>query len=161
MSDKNRDVGQSFKKLVDTVKVLRSDKGCPWDRKQKVKDVKNHILEEVYELCEAVDSKDSELIKEEIGDVTLLLVFFSALFLYLREVKGLKGFSKEKSYSEISKAFHEFQKQGSKDSIVKLIFHCGCFLSADNVNLEFILKEKVNREASSTLYESGESKKEE
>ena len=70
----------SFQKLVEVVDVLHSPKGCPWDRKQKVSNIKNYILEEVYELCDAIDVKDPELIKEEIGDLFLLLVTFSYMF---------------------------------------------------------------------------------
>ena len=70
----------SFQKLVEVVDILHSPKGCPWDRKQKVSNVKNYILEEVYELCDAIEAKDPELIKEEIGDLFLLLVVFSHMF---------------------------------------------------------------------------------
>jgi len=69
-----------FQELVNIVRVLRSGKGCPWDRKQKIKDLKNYILEETYELCDAVDRGKPDLVKEELGDLFLLLVFFSALY---------------------------------------------------------------------------------
>jgi len=57
-------LNNKFKELVDIVDTLCGPKGCPWDRKQKVKDLNNYILEESYELCDAVENKDPELIKE-------------------------------------------------------------------------------------------------
>jgi len=69
-----------FTELVKTVEILRGPGGCPWDREQNLNDVKNYVLEEVYELCEAVDSKDYNSVKEELGDLFLLLVFFSSLY---------------------------------------------------------------------------------
>jgi len=69
-----------FSNLVKTVETLRGPLGCPWDRKQKIKDLKNYLLEEVYELFDAIDKKKTNLIKEELGDLFLLLVFLSLLF---------------------------------------------------------------------------------
>lgn len=68
-----------FAELVNIVEVLRAPSGCPWDRKQKLSDLKNYILEEAYELCDALDEKNYHLVKEELGDLFLLLVFFSSL----------------------------------------------------------------------------------
>lgn len=70
----------NFSRLVKVVEILRGPGGCPWDRKQKLKDIKNYILEEVYELCDALDSNNPELVKEEIGDLFLLLIVFSSFF---------------------------------------------------------------------------------
>lgn len=70
----------NFSKLVNIVEMLRGPGGCPWDRKQKLKDIKNYILEEVYELCDALDSNNPQLVKEEIGDLFLLLIVFSSFF---------------------------------------------------------------------------------
>jgi len=71
---------ESFARLIEIVRRLRSKEGCPWDRKQKVKDLKNYLLEEVYELLDALQSRNKELIKEELGDLFFLLVFLSYLF---------------------------------------------------------------------------------
>ncbi len=80
MKKKSYTTEKKFSELVDIVGILRSDRGCPWDRRQKIPDLKNYILEEVYELCDAVDDKNPDLAREEIGDLFLLLVFFSLLF---------------------------------------------------------------------------------
>ncbi len=69
--------GYSFEKLVETVEILRSEKGCPWDRKQTLKDLKIYLTEEVYELCEAVDSGNENHIAEEAGDVLLNLLMIA------------------------------------------------------------------------------------
>jgi len=71
---------KEFRRLYDIVKLLRSKKGCPWDRKQKIMDYKNYLLEEVYELIEAIDNKDQEHTKEELGDVMLLVLSICDVF---------------------------------------------------------------------------------
>jgi len=71
---------KEFKKLVEIVEILRSPQGCRWDRAQKLKNLKTYLLEETYELIDALESKDTEKIKEELGDLFLILVFFSQIF---------------------------------------------------------------------------------
>lgn len=66
-----------FDKLVDIVKKLRAPDGCPWDRKQTLYSLKDALLEETCELIDALDNKDIENIKEELGDVLLHVVFHS------------------------------------------------------------------------------------
>ncbi len=69
-----------IKNLVTVIKKLRSPEGCPWDRKQTPESLIPQLLEEVYELIDAIYEKDSEKIKEELGDV-LLHIVFQAVFL--------------------------------------------------------------------------------
>lgn len=66
-----------FDRLVDIVKKLRAPDGCPWDRKQTLYSLKDALLEETCELIDALDNKDIENIKEELGDVLLHVVFHS------------------------------------------------------------------------------------
>lgn len=66
-----------FDKLIDIVKKLRAPDGCPWDRKQTLYSLKDALLEETCELIDALDNKDIENIKEELGDVLLHVVFHS------------------------------------------------------------------------------------
>ncbi len=68
-----------FYDLCDVVRVLRSDVGCPWDREQNHKSIRNDIIEETYEVVEAIDKDDLSLLKEELGDVMLQVVFHSIL----------------------------------------------------------------------------------
>jgi len=78
---------KEFDSLVKIVDILRSEKGCPWDRAQKIKDVKKYLIEEVYELIDAVEGNRKNLVKEELGDVLFILIFIS----YLYEEKGKFG----------------------------------------------------------------------
>ena len=54
--------------LKEVAEILRGEKGCAWDKKQTSKTLKPYLLEEVYELCEAIDNEDQENMKEELGD---------------------------------------------------------------------------------------------
>ena len=64
-----------FEDLVEVVTVLRSDIGCPWDREQTHKSIRKDFIEETYEVIEAIDTEDPELLREELGDVLLQVVF--------------------------------------------------------------------------------------
>ena len=64
-----------FEDLVDVVTVLRSDIGCPWDREQTHKSIRKDFIEETYEVIEAIDTENPELLREELGDVLLQVVF--------------------------------------------------------------------------------------
>ncbi len=59
---------KSFKELVDLVKTLRSDRGCPWDKSQTQKSLVQYAVEEAFELAEAIESENQNSIKEELGD---------------------------------------------------------------------------------------------
>ncbi len=77
---KDKEAGERFACLVGIVDVLRSEKGCPWDREQTEKEVKEFLLEEVHELILGINQGDVEEVKEEIGDVILLTVFLARIF---------------------------------------------------------------------------------
>lgn len=64
-----------IKKLIDIMSALRGDKGCPWDKEQTRDSLKPFLLEETYEILEALDEGDSEKIKEELGDLLFQIVF--------------------------------------------------------------------------------------
>lgn len=64
----------SFQKLVDLAKHLRSEKGCPWDRKQTIESLIKHFFSEAQEMKEALEKKDNENLKEELGDILFNLV---------------------------------------------------------------------------------------
>ena len=63
-----------LKKLIETVKMLRSPEGCEWDRAQTHKTIRQNMLEEAYEAAEAIDENNTEHLKEELGDVLLQVV---------------------------------------------------------------------------------------
>lgn len=65
----------SINDLIDIVRLLRSEGGCPWDREQTHESIKSDFIEETCEAIEAIDLKDTELLREELGDVLLQVVF--------------------------------------------------------------------------------------
>ncbi len=67
------------KDLIEIVKILRSPEGCPWDKEQTHDSIRKDFIEEVYEAVEAIDQKDTEHLREELGDVLLQVVFHSVL----------------------------------------------------------------------------------
>lgn len=69
----------NLQKLKDILIKLRSNTGCPWDKEQTHDSLKRNLLEEAYELLEAIENKDFENIKEELGDVLLQVFFHSQI----------------------------------------------------------------------------------
>lgn len=67
----------NFEDLVNIMKILRGENGCPWDREQTHQSIRRDLLEETYELIEGIDKDDAEMIREELGDVLLQVVFHS------------------------------------------------------------------------------------
>lgn len=72
-------MAERFLDLVDIMARLRSDTGCPWDRKQNHQSLKRYLLEETYELLEAIDTGPTDAICDELGDVFLQLVFHAQI----------------------------------------------------------------------------------
>ncbi|MDF2632602.1 MAG: mazG [Caproiciproducens sp.] len=65
--------------MLNIMAILRSPEGCPWDREQTHKSIRSCFIEETYEVVEAIDTDDSELLQEELGDVLLQVLFHSQL----------------------------------------------------------------------------------
>jgi len=80
MTGKNNDPGAALNEFVAIVRRLRGPGGCPWDARQTPETLKTYVLEEAYELIEALDSGDPGQVKEELGDLLLHLVFLSDLY---------------------------------------------------------------------------------
>ncbi len=68
-----------MKRLEKIMGKLRGPGGCPWDRKQTHKSLKPYLLEEAHEVLEAIDSGDTEHLREELGDLLLQVVFHAQL----------------------------------------------------------------------------------
>lgn len=75
----NTDKSVSVQPLVDVVKALRAPHGCPWDQKQTHESLRRYFIEETYEVVDAIDNKDMDNLREELGDVLLQVVFHSQL----------------------------------------------------------------------------------
>lgn len=72
-----KEEGIRFQNLVDLVGKLRRE--CPWDRQQTNQSIKNNLIEEAYELFEAIEQDDDEKMVEELGDILLQVVFHSQI----------------------------------------------------------------------------------
>ena len=68
-----------FTRLVDIMATLRSPEGCPWDREQTLDTLKPFVLEETYEVLEAIDRHDHGALREELGDFLFQAVFLAEL----------------------------------------------------------------------------------
>jgi len=69
----------NFPELVEVMARLRAEDGCPWDREQTHESLKSYLLEEAYEVLEAVDRKDDQDLCGELGDVLLQIVFHAQI----------------------------------------------------------------------------------
>ena len=65
--------------LLQIMQILRGEGGCPWDREQTHVSMRRDMLEEAYEVCEAIDLNDRDLLKEELGDVLMQVVFHAVI----------------------------------------------------------------------------------
>jgi tetrapyrrole methylase family protein/MazG family protein len=70
---------KNFDDLVKLMNRLRGPGGCPWDREQTHKSLKPYLIEETYEVIEAIDEKSTDMLREELGDLLLQVVFHSEL----------------------------------------------------------------------------------
>lgn len=61
--------------LLEIIRVLRSPEGCPWDQVQTHQSIRRGLLEEAYEAAEGIDRDDADLLREELGDVLMQVVF--------------------------------------------------------------------------------------
>ena len=64
-----------FQFLVDTVRTLRDPDGCPWDAEQTHQSLRPNLLEEAYEMLQAIEDADANALEEELGDVMIQIVF--------------------------------------------------------------------------------------
>jgi tetrapyrrole methylase family protein/MazG family protein len=75
----DRETEEKFSELLNVMAQLRSENGCPWDKEQTHKSLKPCLLEETYELLDALDDGDPKKLREELGDVLLQVVFHSQI----------------------------------------------------------------------------------
>lgn len=75
----DRKGGYTFYDLVEIMKILRGEGGCPWDREQTHMSIRKNLIEETYEVVEAIDNDDPVLMCEELGDLILQAVFHAQM----------------------------------------------------------------------------------
>jgi tetrapyrrole methylase family protein/MazG family protein len=66
-------------KLVDIMRILRSDKGCMWDRKQTHASLKPYLIEEAYEVLTSIDQQSPDELREELGDLLFQIIFHAQI----------------------------------------------------------------------------------
>lgn len=68
-----------MERLVEIMRTLRGENGCPWDRKQTHRSLRTYLIEEAYEVIQAIDDEDDNALCEELGDVLLQVVFHAQI----------------------------------------------------------------------------------
>jgi tetrapyrrole methylase family protein/MazG family protein len=79
-NSKVKSATDSVKTLVALVESLRGEHGCPWDKKQTPRTMLIYLIEEMYELADAIESNRAEEVQEELGDVLFHIIFITRLF---------------------------------------------------------------------------------
>src|SRR5208282_1540689 len=74
-----KSIGKLFEALVALQARLRAPGGCPWDREQTHESLRTYLVEETYEVLDALDSRDADEIAGELGDLLLQIVFHAGL----------------------------------------------------------------------------------
>ena len=104
---------RDFNKLLSVMQTLRSPGGCPWDRKQTHETLEQYLLEETYEVIDAIENKDLDNLIEELGDLLLQIVFHAqigkeeGLFTINDVIEGI-------SQKMVHRHVHIFGDQGQK-----------------------------------------------
>ena len=70
---------KELQELILLIKKLRAPEGCPWDRKQKPQDIGKYVLDEAYEVSDALETKDPQALKEELGDLLFQILFLAEM----------------------------------------------------------------------------------
>lgn len=73
---KDRYTIDDLKKILE---ILRSENGCPWDKVQTHESIRTDLIEETYEVCEGIDKNSPEMLREELGDLLLQIVFHAQI----------------------------------------------------------------------------------
>ncbi len=120
-STAHRSEGDSFRRLISVIETLRSPEGCPWDRKQTPSSLAPNILEEAYEFIDALHNGDTANMREELGDLYLLVSMIS----YMQQQEN--SFSISEVLEEISEKLvrrhpHVFgdEKKEDPEEVVEL-----------------------------------------
>ena len=128
-----------FETLIELIEILRGDKGCPWDKKQTPKSIAVYLIEEIFELFDAIAADKPEEICEELGDV-LFQVFFIARMYQEKGLFSIKDVVRLNAEKMIRHHPHVFGKENSQTiETIKERWH------------EIKLKEKIHAPDTSIL----------
>ena len=75
----SKQISKKLENLLDVTYTLRSEEGCPWDRAQSLPDLRQYVLEETYEVLQAMDQTNLPGLKEELGDLLFQVIFLSQM----------------------------------------------------------------------------------
>lgn len=89
---------KEFSQLVELMETLRGEHGCPWDKKQTLSSFKTYLLEEAYELVDALEKENAHMLKEELGDLLFHIVFIAQI-------------AKEKGLFDINETLEDIYKK--------------------------------------------------
>lgn len=106
---------QAFIKFLDTLDALHGPQGCPWDKEQSHQSLRPYVLEEAYEVVEAIDTQNPDNLKEELGDL-LLQVLFHSKIASLSQVFGIDDVMEGISEKLIRRHPHVFADTKVKNS---------------------------------------------
>lgn len=106
---------KEFDTFVEIIRVLRSKNGCPWDREQTHESLRSCMIEEAYEVVDAIDKKDISNLREELGDVLLQVVMHGVIAEEQEEFK-LEDIIQEVSDKMVHRHPHVFGTKKVKDS---------------------------------------------
>jgi tetrapyrrole methylase family protein/MazG family protein len=111
---------KEFDQLVEVIKKLRSPEGCPWDRAQTIDTMKKCLLEETYELIDALSDKKYKIAEEELGDVILIAIVIAQM-LDKKNKSNLKKVLERAKSKLIVRHPHVFSKKklNSKEEVLK------------------------------------------
>lgn len=106
---------KNLKEFIEIVEKLRSPQGCPWDREQTHKSLRENFIQEAYEAIDAIENEDVEELKEELGDVLLQVVLHSQIASETGQFT-IEDVAKEISEKLIRRHPHVFGDVNVKDS---------------------------------------------
>jgi tetrapyrrole methylase family protein/MazG family protein len=109
-------MSQEFNTLIELMARLRAPDGCPWDRRQTHDSLKPFLLEETYEVLEAIEDGDPRSLKEELGDLLLQILFHSQIASERSEF-SFKEIAQHLAQKLVRRHPHVFQTQNDGDRI--------------------------------------------
>ena len=93
--------------LVDIMRLLREPGGCPWDAQQTHESIKKNLIEETYEVVEAINKSDNVLLCEELGDLLMQVVFHAQMEQEARERRSRQEQERRRKVSQEQGRFAE------------------------------------------------------
>ncbi|MBI5042794.1 MAG: nucleoside triphosphate pyrophosphohydrolase [Nitrospirae bacterium] len=114
-------MSKRFNNLLKIMSRLRGKKGCPWDKEQTTESLKPFLIEEAYEVIEAIDEKSPEKLKEELGDLLLQVVFHAQLANERKEfdMDGILETLEEKLIRRHPHVFGDVSYEDAKEVLVQ------------------------------------------